>query len=92
MPGPERLLRAIAVAALGGAALAGLAWYTVSSQQASCEACVSYRGREACRTASAASLEEAQRQAQATACALVTAGVTEDLECQRSRPRAIRCE
>jgi len=82
----------MAIAAGVAAAVAGLAWYTVSSQQAACEVCVRYRGREACRTASAASLAAAHQQAQATACALVTGGVTEDLECQRSRPQAVRCE
>jgi len=74
------------------AALAGLGWLVVSGQGATCEVCVVHGGREACRTASAADRNEAERHAQATACALVTSGVTSDLACQRSRPRSVRCE
>jgi hypothetical protein len=72
-------------------ALVGLYWFTVSQQAASCEACVVFQGRRACRSASATSEEEAQRHAIATACALVTRGVTEDLACQRTPPERLRC-
>jgi hypothetical protein len=83
----------VLIAVLGVAAgLTLLGWLALSGQTSTCEVCVSFRGREACRTASAASVDEAQRHAQATACALVTNGVTQDLECQRSRPTAQRCE
>lgn len=85
-------MRILIVVAGVVAALAALGWFTVSSQTATCRVCVVYRGLEACRTASAGTPEEAERHAQATACALVTGGVTEDLECQRSRPVAVRCE
>jgi hypothetical protein len=81
------------IGALGvAAALALLGWLAMSGQTETCEVCVSFRGRQACRTASAATVDEAQRHAQATACALVTGGVTQDLECQRSVPEAVRCE
>lgn len=81
------------VVAAVAVALAGLGWFTVSSQASStCEACVVYRGREACRTASASTRQQAEQYAQSTACALVTGGVTEDLECQRSLPVSLRCE
>lgn len=86
-----RWLRRLAIGLAIAAALGGLAWFTVQGQTA-CEVCVVYRGREACRKASAATVEEAQQHAQATACALVTGGVTEDLECQRMRPTVLRCE
>jgi len=87
-PGWLRVLLGIAAVA---AAFAGLAWLTVRGQTA-CEVCVVYGGREACREASAATAAEAQQHAQATACALVTGGVTQDLECQRTPPTRLRCE
>ena len=86
-----RWLRPLAIGIAVAAGLAGLAWLTVRGQTA-CEVCVDYRGREACREASAATREEARQHAQATACALVTGGVTEDLECQRTPPTRLRCE
>lgn len=73
-------------------ALAALGVFTLSQQGASCEACMVFEGRRACRSASAATREEAEQHAIATACALVTAGVTSDLACQRSLPESLRCE
>jgi hypothetical protein len=89
--GTARWLRALAVVAAVVAGFAGLAWLTVRGQTA-CEVCVVYRGRQACREASAATADEARQHAQATACALVTNGVTQDLECQRTEPTRLRCE
>ena len=48
-----------------------------------CEVCVSFRGREACRSVEAATEEEARRGARDNACALVSSGVTDTLACQR---------
>jgi hypothetical protein len=89
--GNSRWLRALLVTAGVAAAFAGLVWMTVRGQTA-CEVCVVYRGREACREASATTSEEARRQAQSTACAMVTGGVTQDLECERSEPTRLHCE
>ena len=87
----SRWLRVLLVTAGVAAAFAGLAWMTVRGQTA-CEVCVAYQGREACRTASATTSEEARRQAQSTACAMVTGGVTQGIECQRSEPTRLSCE
>lgn len=86
-----RWLRGLAWAAVVAAGLGGLAWMTLRGQTA-CEVCVAYRGREACKEASASTPEAALQAAQMTACALVTGGVTEDLECQRTRPTRVHCE
>ena len=86
-----RGLRVLTVLAGVAGALAALGWYTVWGQTA-CEVCVVYHGREACRTVSATSSAKAERAAQATACALVTGGVTEALECERTPPTVARCE
>jgi len=89
--GAARGLRVLLVVAGVAAAVAGLAWLTLRGQTA-CEVCVVYQGREACREASAATVEDARHHAQATACAMVTGGVTQDLECQRTEPTRLRCE
>ena len=86
-----RWLRRLAITAGLIAALLGLGWYTVRGQTA-CEVCVVYRGREVCKEASATTRDAALQYAQSTACALVTGGVTEDLECQRTPPKSTRCE
>ena len=85
-------MRVAGAIALLVAALAALLWLTVAGQRTTCEACIAFRGQKACKTASAGTVEEAIRHAQATACALVTRGVTEDLSCQRAAPETVRCE
>jgi hypothetical protein len=54
----------------------GLAAYRV-------EVCVTFRGNEACRTASARTKEEAQRTAQSNACAQVASGMSDSMGCER---------
>jgi len=50
------------------------------------EVCMEYNGRQACRTASAATREQAQRTATDNACALIASGMTEGIACTNSRP------
>ena len=85
-------MRTLAVIAVVAAGLGGLLWLTLASQGATCEVCVAFEGRRACRTASAATPDEATRQAQSTACGLVTGGVTGDLACLRTPPESAVCE
>jgi hypothetical protein len=54
------------------------------------EACMEFEGRTACRTASAATEEQARRTAIENACALIASGMTESVACSSSRPRSIR--
>lgn len=53
------------------------------------EICVSYQGRDACRIASAATKEEAQRTALSNACAQVASGMNDTLSCERNGPTKI---
>ena len=73
-------------------AIAILWTLTVLQQGATCEVCMAFEGRRACKTASAATPEEATQHATATACALLSGGVTDDLACQRTPPERARCE
>jgi hypothetical protein len=58
--------------------------YTTMSASASryrCEVCMEFQGRKACRTASAATEQLARRTAQENACALISSGVTDSMQC-----------
>jgi len=76
-------LAAAAAAALYAATIAGTGFH--------CEACVAFEGRNACRTATGPSRDEAERAAIATACALVTGGVTQTIACQGLEPVSLDC-
>jgi hypothetical protein len=45
------------------------------------EVCVEFQGRRSCRTASAATEQAALRTAQENACALISGGVTDSMQC-----------
>ncbi len=54
------------------------------------EVCVSFRGDNQCRTASADTQDHALRSAQSNACALLTSGVTETMQCERETPSSVK--
>jgi hypothetical protein len=56
-----------------------------------CEVCVSFDGREVCRTVTGQTEEEGLRSATDNACALLAAGVTDTLRCTRTRPTKAQC-
>ncbi len=58
--------------------------YTTFSASASryrCEVCMEFQGRRACRTASASTEMQARRTAQDNACAEISSGVTDSMQC-----------
>jgi hypothetical protein len=57
-----------------------------------CEVCVTFDGRQACRTVEGGSEDEAMTGATTNACALVASGVAETMRCQRTPPARARCE
>lgn len=58
---------------------------------AECEVCLEFRGRSACATVSAQGRDEAIQQATSTACAGVSGGVTQTMECNRTFPLSVHC-
>jgi len=76
---------------LGAAFLAALVWTTLAQSNVECEVCVDYGGGSICRSVAGSDTEEAARQAQANACAILSRGVTQGLECDRTPPRSLRC-
>jgi hypothetical protein len=54
------------------------------------EVCMEFQGREACRTASAATGEQAQRTAVDNACAQISSGMTDSIACTQSMPKSVK--
>ncbi len=54
------------------------------------EVCINYQGRIECRTASADSRDHALRSAQSNACALLTSGVTNTMQCENLQPSSVK--
>jgi hypothetical protein len=88
---PMRHLRVWMGWLIGAVFAAALVWSTLQQSGVECEACVDYHGASACSSVAASDAAEATRQAQASACATLSHGVTEGLECDRTPPRSLRC-
>lgn len=75
--------------AFGLAILALVVSSTLDLRQYSCEVCVTFNGRQNCAKASGTSKEEAQRTAQDTACATISGGMTESIQCSNREPDSV---
>ena len=62
------------------------------SLESSCEVCVTFQGRTDCRTAVGANEQEATTTAVQNACALISAGMTQTVQCQNRPPDSVVCE
>ena len=71
--------------------IAFLTWSTLSAQKVKCNVCVRFNGKRNCAVASQATVEEAQRAAQSTACGPVTSGMNEAIACDRLEPETEQC-
>ena len=82
-----------AVAALLTLAFVGaLVYATVAANAVTCEVCIEFEGRQACRTGSARTKEEAVQGAITNACAILSGGVTDGIRCGNTRPSLERCD
>lgn len=63
---------------------------TMGTARFRCEVCVSFQGRQACRTASAPTEPDALRTATENACAQVASGVTDSMACENAQPASIK--
>lgn len=57
-----------------------------------CEVCITFGGHQACRIVEGATESEATASAVNNACAVLAAGVTETLACERTVPDHLKCE
>lgn len=63
---------------------------TINVGRIRCEVCITFQGRNACRTASARNRELALRTATDNACAQIASGVTDSNQCQNTPPDSVR--
>lgn len=54
-----------------------------------CQVCITFQGRQACRTASASTRELALRTATENACAVISSGVTDSGQCRNTPPDSV---
>ncbi|MBI1353948.1 MAG: hypothetical protein GC160_06345 [Acidobacteria bacterium] len=70
----------------GLAVLGTLIYSTMGLRGYSCEVCMTFEGRTQCAKASGTTKEEAQRTATDTACAPISSGMTESIQCSNTPP------
>ena len=76
---------------VGAIAFIGLLVYlTMGQKRYRAEVCMAYAGRTDCRTASAATKQQAQRTATDNACALIASGMTDSIACSNTPPTSIK--
>lgn len=77
---------------IAAALIAFIFYSTIGLDQVSCEVCVTFEGREACRSASGTTREEAIQTATNTACSLVAGGRDSMIACTgQITPKRITC-
>ena len=80
------------LAILFGIAVLGMLIYsTMGLQQYTCKVCKTYRGQTNCSTARAPTREEATRTASDVACAIISSGMTESLQCSNTISDSTEC-
>ena len=85
------MTRVLVGVALGAAFLAALIFTTVAETSTECEVCVQFGGRSACSVAKGGDEALAMQQAQSSACATITSGVTEVVACGNTLATSIQC-
>jgi len=79
---------------LAAAVLAAFAYIVLSPARlgkVSCEVCMEFMGRDACRTARGPSREDAISTARDNACARIAFGREDSILCGGSEPESVRC-
>jgi hypothetical protein len=57
-----------------------------------CEVCIDFGGRSDCRTSAAVDRNADIQGAVASACALLSSGVTSGIQCSSTPPRSVQCD
>jgi hypothetical protein len=85
------MVRTLAGIAVALVLLAALVWATLQEAAIECTVCMDYEGGSACRTSSGSTHEATLRGAVASACSVLSKGVTRGLACDRTPPRSVSC-
>ncbi len=72
-------------------ALGFIIWSSMGVATVSCEVCIDFKGRQACRTARGPTRDEAIVTARDNACAQIVNGRTENILCGGSQPKTMTC-
>ena len=80
----------IAVALFAVAVLGAIVYSSMGLRKYTSEVCMEFQGRTNCAVASGTTEEEAVRTATDTACATISAGMTESIQCSRTPPLSVK--
>ena len=87
MPKKMNLVILLAVVAIGGYIIVS----SMGTATVTCEVCMEFKGREACRTARGADRDEAIITARNGACSEIVNGRTENILCGNEAPKMLSC-
>ena len=62
---------------------------TFRTERFRCRVCITFRGNRDCRNASAQTRAEAQQTATVAACAQISSGVTDSIQCENTAPDSV---
>ncbi len=85
-------LRVLGLAVAIAALLGGLIYGSLSVVQAECSLCMEFNGQRQCRTGSGATQEDAQAAARRAACAVMSSGMAESIQCDNVIPTRVQCQ
>ena len=87
------MARAVLIFGVLAALTVGVAIYQIVGQhRVSCEVCITFRDRTACREALGPTREEAIRTATDNACAFLAAGMSASIACTNTPPASVDCD
>lgn len=69
-----------------------LLYSTLAAQKKACNVCVAFKGGHNCAHATAATVKEATKSAQTTACGPISHGMAESIECDNVPPAEVKCD
>jgi len=84
-------VRTLVGALLGAAFVAFMIYSVLAEGRVQCEVCVEFRGQRECGSSAAADRDRAIGEAKSNACALLTSGVTNGIQCNATPPASIEC-
>ncbi|MBK7974843.1 MAG: hypothetical protein IPK07_16700 [Deltaproteobacteria bacterium] len=66
-------------------------WSAQTGGQTHCQVCMTFGGLKNCAAAAGPTIEEAERAARTAACATISNGVTESIQCEHEAPTTRSC-
>ncbi len=84
-------LRVLGLITAIGAVVGTLIFGSMRSVEAECSLCVEFNGQRQCRTGLGPTEDEARDAAQRAACAVMTSGMADTINCSRVPPQEMQC-